>query len=150
MQVAFGKHAGKSVELLMFKEPGYVHWLLQQSPSGALLVVQRHAHSLMKKFDAKPLHRQCHGHNCSALATRATVYGNSLAPYWWCDNCDPYEAGANSGKLQGVRTYSEALTHVEFYCGGRKSDYVALVKYLAQAKGLPTRVGEQQANAFFT
>ena len=149
MQVTFGKHDGRSVEFLMLKEPGYVHWLIQESPSGALLAVKHHAQSLMKKFDAKPFHRACHGRNCTASATRATVYGTSLAPYWWCDNCDPYEAGANDGKLQGVRTYGQALNHVEFYCAGRKSDYVALIKYLAEAKGLPARVGEKQANAFF-
>ena len=149
MQVTIGKHAGKSLELLMIREPGYVQWLVQQATSGPLLALKNEALKLMKKFDAKPFNQVCHGRTCNLGATRATVYGNSLAPYWWCASCDPYESGANQGKLQVVRTYAGALNHVELYCSGRKSDYVDLIRYLAKAKGLPARVGEKQAQLFF-
>ena len=60
MQVTLGKHAGKSVELLMLKEPGYIRWLLQQSPNGQLLEIKQHALALTKKFDAKPYQIVCH------------------------------------------------------------------------------------------
>jgi hypothetical protein len=149
MQVTFGKHAGKSLELLMLREPGYIHWLVQQSATGPLLALKSEALKLMKRFDAKPFNQVCHSRTCKLGATRATVYGDNLVPYWWCANCDPYESGANAGKLQIVRTYADALSHVEFYCSGRKSDYVELIRYLAEAKGLPARVGEKQAQFFF-
>jgi len=35
------------------------------------------------------------------------------------------------------------------YCGGRKEDLRFLIKELAQARGLPTRVGPAQAAEFF-
>ncbi len=82
MQVTIGKHAGKSLELLVLKEPGYVHWLVQQAASGPLLALKNEALKLMKKFDAKPFNQVCRGRTCNLGATRATVYGNSLAPYW--------------------------------------------------------------------
>ena len=149
MQVTIGKHAGKSLEFLMIREPGYVHWLVQNASSGALFTLKEAAKDCMTKFDAKPMVHVCHASSCKLGAARASIYGNSLAPYWWCLNCDPYQAGANQGKLQFVRTYADALNHVEFFCSGRKSGYVELIRYLAEAKGLPGRVGEKQAQFFF-
>ena len=149
MQVTIGKHADKSLELLMIREPGYIQWLRQQAASGPLLALKNEAMKLMKRFDSKPFNQVCHGRTCGVGAAKATVYGNSLTPYWWCSSCNPYESGANQGKLQVVRTYAEALHHVELYCSGRKADYVSLIRYLAEAKGLPARVGEKQAQFFF-
>jgi hypothetical protein len=149
MQVTFGKYAGTSLELLMLRAPEYIHWIVQQSATGALLELKSEALKLMKKFDAKPFNQVCHSRTCRLGATRATVYGDSLVPYWWCANCDPYGSGANAGKLQIVRTYADALSHVEFYCSGHKSDYGKLIRDLAEAKGLPVRVGEKKAQFFF-
>lgn len=149
MQVTIGKNAGKSVELLVLKDPAYVQWLLDTQASGKLLQIKQHAQSLIRKFDAKPLSTRCYGRACSKPATRATVYLDNLVPYWWCASCDAYEAGANDGKLQFISTYGQALEHVQFYCKGRKSDAAEIIKYFAQAKGLPARVGEQQAQQFF-
>lgn len=149
MLVPVGKHKGKSVELLLLKESGYVQWLVQQNASGPLLALQAEAKRLIQKFDLKPFQMKCNGNNCSAPATRLSVYGNNISPYWWCDKCDPYQMGAIAGKLQIFRFYSSALNHVVFYCAGRQSDYKDLIKKIAQAKGLPSRVGEPQAVAFF-
>ncbi len=149
MQVTFGKHDGKSVEWLVLKEPDYIKWVLQQSASGKMLQVKTHAAALIKKFDAKPLLKTCRAEDCSEKATRVTVYLDNLLPVWWCANCNPYQLGANSGKLQVISTYAQALSHVEFYCKGRKSDSAEIVKYLAQARGLPSRVSETHAQAFF-
>jgi hypothetical protein len=120
LQVTLGKYKGKSVELLVLKEPDYVNWLLAQNLSGPLLAVKKRAQSLIAQFDAKPVQKKCSAQTCGNLATRATVYSNNLSPYWWCANCDPYQFGANAGKLQILRTYSDALLHVELYCSGRK------------------------------
>ena len=74
---------------------------------------------------------------------------NINAPHWWCDTCDPYETGALSGKLYLLDSYINALGHVEIFCSGRKSDYKKIIKLMSQAKGLPNRVGETQAQNFF-
>jgi hypothetical protein len=60
-----------------------------------------------------------------------------LQPFWWRDNCAPYETGANSGKLQIIRTCRDALQHVEIYCADKKADQVLAIKYLAPGKGMP-------------
>ena len=133
----------------MLKEPGYVHWLLEESVTGPLLALKKEVDRLIKKFDQKPFQGKCNGNACSAQASQLSVYGNNLLPYWWCDNCDPYQTGAVSGKLQIFRSYSVALSHVELYCVSRQSEYKELIKTMAQAKGLPSRVGEPQAVAFF-
>lgn len=150
MQAVVGTHKGKSMESLVLKEPSYVQWLLgQASATGGLLAMRNEAKNLVQAFDQKPYKVRCWGTNCRRTATRLSVHGNS-DPHWWCDTCDPYQDGAADGKLQIFRNYSQALFHVEFFCAGRKSDYRDLVKSMAQAKGLGTRVGETQAKAFFS
>lgn len=153
MEITFGKHAGKSLELLLLKEPAYIAWMLgQQNTMGAMKHAQNEARRLIARFNSKPFIPNCFGKQAPEhKATRCTVYGNNVtAPCWWCISCDPYQSGANSGKLQSVSTYEDALNHVGFWCGGRASDYKSLIKDLAQAKGLPARVGEKQATAFFS
>jgi hypothetical protein len=45
MVITFGEHKGKSVELIMLKEPSYVKWVLDQlNPPGALLPVKNEIH----------------------------------------------------------------------------------------------------------
>jgi hypothetical protein len=151
MKVMFGKHLGESVELLMLKEPDYIKWILdQKSPTGAMVNVKTYIQKLIKIFDDKPfVGKQCWSKICQNPATKFTVYLDNLAPYWWCDTCDPYQTGANSGKLQSPIDYQSALQHVELFCRNRKSDYKEVIKMMSQAKGLPARVGEAQAQKFF-
>jgi transcription elongation factor Elf1 len=148
MQVTFGKHSGKSVEALLLKEPAYIKWVLEQSPSGALLAVKNEAKRLIGKFDSRPYEVRCN--SCNQVATRATVYLDNLAAHWWCGNCNPYSLGANPGKLQEIRTYSQALQHVECYCRSRQGDFASLIKQLAKAKGLPERATEKKIVEFFS
>lgn len=149
MKALVGKHKGKSMEELVLKQADYIDWIFGQSPSGPLLAMQVEAKGLVHKFDSKPFTARCLSSACGRPATRLSVYGNSISPYFWCDTCDPYEQGANQGKLQIFRTYGAALSHVGFFCSGRKSDVKDLIRDMAVAKGLPTRVGEAQALAFF-
>lgn len=148
MNALVGMHKGKPMEELVLKEPAYVHWLLGQAPSGPLLTMKNEARRLIAKFDSKPYVVKCF-ERCGRTGTRLSVYGDSIAPYWWCDACDPYGLGANAGKLQIFGTYGAALDHVQFFCGGKKTDYRALIKDMAKAKGLPARVGEVQLKSFF-
>jgi hypothetical protein len=151
VQVSFGKHAGKSVEFLMLKEPTYIKWVLdQQSPTGAMAKVKSGIQQLIQVFDIKPFEgKQCWTKTCVKPVTRFSVYLDNLDPCWWCNTCDPYQTGANPGKLQAPINYQSALRHVELFCSGRKSDYADIIKMISQAKGLPNRVGELQAQKFF-
>lgn len=151
MEVQFGKHAGKSLELIVLKEPDYLTWMLGQSDAtGAMKHAQKEAERLITIFDKKPFIKTCEGNSCGKPSTRCTVYTNNVrTPYWWCADCDPYQSGANRGKLYSVSTYRQALQHVTLHCGGRTSDYKAIIKEMAIAKGLPSRVGKPQAQKFF-
>ena len=151
VDLTFGKNAGTSVEKLVLKDPKYVHWMLKQADAkGGLKLAQAHAAKCIKRFDAKPFVKTCSGQNCHATATRCTVYSNNVSdPYWWCDTCDPYQSGANRGKLQVLKTYAEAYHHVQLYCSDRVSDHKDIVLAMAKAKGLPARVGDAQALQFF-
>lgn len=148
MRSPVGVHKGKLVEELVIKEPAYVHWLLGQSPTGGLLGMKIEAKNLIKKFDGKPYTVKCFN-RCGNPVARLSVYGDSIVPMWWCTNCDPYDQGANDGKLQIFSHYVDALDHVQMYCDGKKGDYRSLIKSMAKAKGLPARVGEPQLEAFF-
>jgi len=114
-----------------------------------MLRVVNEAQRLIKIFDSKPCQTECYGKDCSKSATYCTVYkSNVYTPYWWCEDCDPYEQGADEGKLQVVGTYQDAINHCSMYCTTRDA-IKDLIKTLAQAKGLPNRVGEAQAERFF-
>ena len=151
MQITFGKHKGKSVELVVLKDPAYIYWILQQTDhaTGLLKKVIAEAWRLLHIFNQKPFRCKCMGQNCSTLATDITLYGNSLTPYWFCEKCDIEQLGASSWKLQRIRKYTRALSHVNNHCRGRKGDLNVLITTMARAKGLPLRVGELQAAAFF-
>ena len=135
----------------MLKEPSHIKWVLdQQSPTGAMAKVKSHIQQLIQVFDTKPFTgKQCWAKACKKPATRFTVYLDNLDPYWWCHACDPYQTGANSGKLQAPIDYRSALQHVELFGRNRKSDYTDIIKMISQAKELPGRVGEAQAQKFF-
>jgi len=151
MVVTFGKHKGKTVGSLVLKEPDWIKWVIEQpSPSGGLGRVQVEALRLIAIFDQKPILGTCNGHGCKLPPVRLSAYaGNSEMVYQWCGSCDPYEAGAASGKLAEIKSYRDALRHVEWTDGGVKSGYKAIVKAIALRKGLPKRTGDAQIAEFF-
>lgn len=149
MNVTFGEHKGTSVETLILKEPGYVSWVLSvPNPSGPMRALKAEIERLITIFDGKPFSKVCHG--CQKVATNCSVYRyNTYMPMWWCDNCDPYQSGADAGKLQVISTYRQALGHSKAY-STTKDALRTLIKTMAQAKGLPARIGKSQAQAFFS
>lgn len=151
MIINFGKkHIGKSVEFLVLKEPSYVKWTLDSDDiTGPLLSVKNEMLRLIEIFDRKVIIKKCAGHNCDKGATRTSLYKDNTSLMWWCDDCGPDPILILNGRIHLISSYREALFHVERYCGGRKSDYQALIRDLAQAKGLPLRAGEKQARSFF-
>lgn len=151
MIVTFGKHRGQSVGSLILKEPDYIVWLLSEKKLlGPALQAKNEAVRLIHLFDAKLFQKKCSGDRCTSLSTRCTVYQTSVSnPQWWCDSCDPYQMGADGGKLQLINTYCDAIGHVGMYCNGRKESYRLLLKALVKAKGLPDRLSETQVSDFF-
>ncbi|GAB7536949.1 hypothetical protein [Burkholderia sp. 3C] len=150
MEINFGRYTGKSSEVVVLKHGAYAKWVLEQTNAGSGLGhLQADLERLIVKFDAKPLSKVCH--HCTSRATLVTGYwNNDSVLYPWCNKCDPYLAGAHEGKLVKLRTYRDALRHVELACGGTQAGYDRVVRAFAEAKGLPARVGEAAAKAFFS
>jgi hypothetical protein len=150
MLISFGKHRGRSVETLVLKEPDYVQWMLsQQDPSDAFAEACEHACLLIERFDAKPLRGLCSSPGCERPPAFASVAANGYRPVWCCELCDPFSPGDARGKFRIVRTFWDAVAHIDTTCDGRKEDLRLLVEDMARAKGLPDRVGEAEALAFF-
>jgi hypothetical protein len=149
--ISFGKHYGKSAELVVLKEPDYVDWMLGlDGATGRLPETRREVRGLVNEFDRKPILWPCQAPGCGNRATRCSLYQGGLQPRWWCEHCDPYQLGASPGKLAIVKTYLNVVTYVSHYCRGRRVDLKVLIRVLAQAKGLPARVGEPEARNFFS
>ena len=148
--MGFGKHRGKSVELVVLKFPDYAAWMSRKkNKSGGLQEAMSLIRKLVKRFDSKPFVVKCSGQDCENLATRCSVYkDNVVDPAWWCDECNHYSYGARPGHLAVVSTYVQALNHIGEYCGGKATLHQKLIRELARAKGLPKRVGEKQAREF--
>ena len=148
MAITFGKHKGKSEEVAVLGWPDYVSWVLAQpNPSGPMIPLAARFRALIEAFDRKPLVKTC---RCGKPATRFSLYRNDVTAYWWCDTCDPYSAGAIEGRLSTGRTYRDALNHVRITCGDAKTMARAVVRTLAEAKGLPKRLSAKAAVAFFS
>jgi hypothetical protein len=148
MFLRFGKHRGKSMESLALKEPDYCVWMLSEDQGSYMLgEARQELFRLIRRFDKKPILEPCEG--CGDTATRGTLYHGSAAPHWFCDDCNPYDLGASSGKLVIVSTFADAVAYVGSWCNGRRDALKALILALARAKGLPARVGESEAQAFF-
>jgi hypothetical protein len=149
MVINFGKHTGKSVEWVMLKDPSYIEWILNEpNPKGGLIPVKQEILRLINIFDRKPFLRKCTG--CKEkVAIRASFCDDNPIPWWWCNECEPDLSEILKGRIHMVITYRQALEHIHTYCGGRKADLNFLIHILAEAKGLPKRVGEKQAQSFF-
>jgi hypothetical protein len=140
MRFKGGKRAGKTYEEVFLKKPDFARWYSRQFADTSAAAEFR---ELAKRFNAKPFTARCHG--CVSIATRASAYRGTPSLNFWCDNCKTTDAGAMGDKLAIVRTIREALDHVDYTASGKRVYMRAIVRELAEAKGLPTRVGEKQA-----
>jgi hypothetical protein len=68
--------------------------------------------------------------------------------FFWCDKCDPLSTGARRPRI--IYSLIELLQHVDWNAGGNRGCKRRMVRQLAEAKGLPKRVGENQAMEFFS
>lgn len=149
MKIQHGKHTGNSVELVMLKDPNYIEWILNEpNPNGWLITVKQEILRLIDLFDRKPFLKKCTG--CKErVAIRASLCDDNPIPWWWCNECEPDLIETLKGRIDIVITYTQTLNHIRNYCGGRKGDLNYLIHLLAEAKGLPKRIGEKQARSFF-
>ena len=156
MNINFGRtHNGKSIEILIIKEPKYIDWLLNEStsPTSKMCDAQIEANRLIAKFDNMPFIEKCEVKNCNQTATRFVLYvgtllGGSVHPSWWCDNCDPYDSGSSQNHLEILKSYKEAISYASSY-KLTKSGWKSLIRDIFEAKGLPKTVNEARAIAFF-
>ncbi len=151
MIITIGKHKGKSVSEVVLKHPQYVKWVLEQTDAtGQLKTIQKEMFRLIEIFNSKPFAKKCYGNNCNNSATRCSAYADNFQSlYWWCNNCNPYQSGANEGKLYSISTYQNALAYVQIVHNNSITVSSALIKRLAQEKGLPTRVKKGDIEKFF-
>jgi hypothetical protein len=145
MKFVSGKHAGMTLDEVLLKKPDFARWYTRNFPESAHA---KEFNRLAHVFATKPFLVKCEG-NCGMVATRASAYRDSPDLMFWCDGCDPYSSGANSGKLRVVKTLKDALDHIELTAEGNRSFSRTIVRNLANAKGLPKRVGASHAVAFF-
>jgi hypothetical protein len=145
MRIETGRYAGKTTQLVLFKRPDWVQWLLRNYPDNKLVPDFK---LLIEIFDSKPLLKACYC--CARQATCASVpRGTGWGMHFWCDDCNPYSTGARCGSLGVVSTFESAMVHADWTCEARRRAKRDLIKELAQAKGLPARVGAPPAAAFF-
>jgi hypothetical protein len=150
MILQFGKFFGRSIYTIALKEPSYAWWLAhEEAATGKFLAAQEAVRELIRRFNEKSFVMPCQGPKCKNLATRGSVYCGTPRPRWFCDDCNEYQLGASPGKLEVVRTYGDAVQYVDTFCRGDKGFLRILIRELGRARGLPWRVSEAQAAAFF-
>ncbi|MCA8102656.1 hypothetical protein LGM55_36200 [Burkholderia contaminans] len=148
MQITFGKHAGKDARKVLFDDPAYVRWVLDQTGAiGAMLAAQKELKRLISSIDQKPFVGAC-ASQCKRAVTRTTAYQNSSTLYAWCDECNPHSLGAEAGKLRIVKTYADAERHVALTCNGNKATLKQIIRELAQEKGMGSRFTAAAMTAF--
>jgi hypothetical protein len=150
MIIGFGKYRGQPAESVLLAHPDYVMWALaQDAETGPLAHLSREFGRLIDHFNSLPFIVSCVGEGCDRTAMCCTLHQRAVVPYFWCSSCNPLAERNPPAKLVRVGTYHEACYYVCAHCNNRKTDMVRLIRQLAQAKGLPDRVGEREAIAFF-
>jgi hypothetical protein len=144
MRFTVGEHTGRSVETVVLKEPDYVMWMLNKDVQGPLAYIKNEVRRLIEIFDSKPFTCPC---RCGKTATRFSLAPPSPLLYWWCDECDPYSSGYDKLLTVG-QAYREAMVYAKLH-HLPKDQTKGLIRRLAEAKGLPKRVTEEQAEEFF-
>jgi hypothetical protein len=151
MRLCFGKHRGEALEVVFLRDPEYVRWILRLEcrTTEWMTWARQESFRLVGIFDSKPLLRSCEGHGCTNPATRGGVVLGSVAPRWYCDDCDLYRLAGEPGRVRVLRSFQDAVNHVYYSCPCPESSLKALVRVMALAKGFPDQAGEREAVAFF-
>lgn len=144
MIIQSGPKAGKSTQELFLKEHDWLWFFVSKNPQSKLAdEFRRHDRKLTEKVFLENCFK------CTNRATYMTVYrGNVRSVMFWCGDCDPYSQGARSGILSSIENIDQVNLFIDRYCGGKREDRRVLVRKLAEAKGLPKRVGAKTAENF--
>jgi hypothetical protein len=147
MRMPFGRHEGKSIEIMVIKFPDYLQWAAgPRGPQEALAAELAEARRLVELLDQKEFTVRCFGKSCLSRATRLAIqHGCSSSAMPLCNSCRV----PASAQVQIVRTCGEVFSHVRTTCNGTREEYRRIIRVLAMAKGLPSRVTEKIAIEFF-
>jgi hypothetical protein len=150
-RMPFGKHKNALIETVVLKHPDFIDWLTRKDQLSAFEWVYEHMNDCVTIFDKKPLvNASCSGNvdaaRCKKPATRFSLAYNSTSIYYWCDDCDAYQLGANG--LTEARGYHGALFHVRGSIGRRRADYRTVIKSLLKAKGLKGNLTDRKIVKF--
>ena len=148
MRMTFGRHKGKTLEIIALKDPEFIRDLLASEAKGKDQIrLRAEASQLLDTFDRRAFQVRCVGSGCNQPASRCTIYKSDvLNPWWWCDACDPKQYGIGPDRIRIVRTYQDALDFCEPF--GDPTVARDIIRVLAEAKGLPG-LKEAHADIFF-
>ncbi len=141
MMINSGIYEGKYSEHIFLTECAYALWYRDTLPRSSL---GREFQRLMAQFDNMPFTKQCR--ECKRRATRASAYRGSQGLMFWCDDCDPR---TGSGLVSIIGSYREALRHIDTTANGTRGGKRAIIRELAEAKGMPSRFSTKSAIALF-
>lgn len=139
MKLSFGEYSGHDLQNVIVQHPEYIASIMAlKHPSGPVASVVRETLQMLREFDEEPLACPCSHANCGKNATRLIVSEESVTPASaWCDQHAP---DAGKAVLHAIRTYREAIVHVQTFMDGAKGQMQRLVKALARAKSLDKTV----------
>ena len=144
---------GKNIllELLMLKNPKYVRWILHFKGIYGHYVDAKEEEipHLMNLFDSKPILKKCFKKDCNNMPTRFAINEYNGAVCCFCDSCKIDNEGGTYSWSNPIHTYNEALNYARYHGGNTKTSFKYLITKMAEAKGLPKRVGEKEAMRFF-
>ena len=141
MKVCFGKHRGAHVEWVLLNDPLYIRWVLSETPdSRCFAKLTEDIRRQIAHFDELPLVVTCERASCDEIATVGTLYCGHIVPQWWCGKCDPIACRMLRPKLIHVGSYLGMFPYVAMYRKGREEDLLRLIRVVAGAKGLLSRV----------
>jgi len=146
MEFKSGKHAGKTTEEVLMKQPDFARWYVRNHPDSP------HAKAFgqcAKAFGEKPFTEKCQG-KCGNRATRATAYRGTHGLMFWCNDCNPVSSGAEGQKLSVVRTIRDVLDHIELTANGNRDYMRRIVRELAEGKGLKSPISKKKLETFFS
>ena len=137
MKFKTGELFGMRLEELLLRKPHSAQWHMWDHPHDE---ETKDLHRLIEIFDSKPFVTKCD--RCKRKATVA--YGEIGVDMlrFWCTKHDP---GAAFGSGVVLASVSRVMRVIPNSRRMRKR----LMRRLAEAKGLPKRVGKRQALAFF-
>jgi hypothetical protein len=143
MEFRQGKHAGKSFEEVLLKDPATAQWLSVKGAPGIAKEFQK----LIKRFDQKPMTAPCA--SCGNTAAKAALFdgGTGLKLYLYCDGCE--DAWTDEAEGRVLRTFDDAMKFIDDSRKGNKTAKTAIIRELARAKGLPKKISGDAALDFF-